>query len=394
VLVPETAAGPAIIATPRILAANGGTPMLSVRVVVPIGGGAFELPVQNVSKRVSLVGAEGAENSIHEAMGESFVTGVADGQAILTTRDTGTGLAFQVSTEGGSDVGLDLSVDCALVDEHVPSRSVPGRYGLRHKLQLPTQRSVHLETVAKAGSGESLALAEIVGADDRSELIIFVTPTLVQGSSAPQVLVEATTVIVGRGGVTHQIEGATDRTRFLDEFRTQATEPNRGILGRTEEHSFVVGHPGGQPATTTLEESTFVEFVPTSLAPDEFRADVHLSRIDLGEPRRHPMKGPSGFEWIHLPRTRSLQVSTNVVIQDGQTIVLGGQVFQRRIPWRERRAETIVLATVNALGSGAVELSGRLAQVREETQRSWPGARDVERSFEENLFCAEVEPAP
>ena len=398
-VIPETVNGPEVVATPRIVLDDGGSPTaVLLKVDVPIGGRAVALPRQRLVKNISLIGTEGSVNSIHEAAGHSFVTGVTDGEAILTTLETGARLAARTATTTATDGGtsirmMDFAVGCDLVDDNVATKRVRGK-ALSHKLHLPVARSVHVDTVASVRDGSTIVLAGIQAGEGDTEIHVFVTPRVVD-APAPQVQLEARILLIGGGGVD-EVEGTPHRNRHLKTVSTQATEPRTGLLFQSAERSFVVGHRHGEDVTLSLESETALVFTPSTLPSGDHLIGVNLAWKDFeaDAPRFSLGKG-SKKKFVELPESRSLELVTNVAVRDGETVVLGGRVFEQNLPKSTHKLESLFFATANVLGDGAVRLEGRLVRVDEETTReSRHRASEVEQSLNEELFCAEIETTP
>lgn len=395
IVIPETANGPQIIATPRIVAGDGSPTAVSLKVNVPIGGRAVALPRQRLVKQISLLGTEGSANSIREAAGHSFVTGMTDDEAILTTLETGAGLAATTATDGGTSIRMDLAVGCDLVDDPVTTKWFYGG-GLPQKLHLPVTRSVHVDTVASAHDGETFVIAGIETGDRKNAILVFVTPQRVVDAPAPQVLLQARIVLAGGSGDVAKVEGSTHRTNNVKRVTTQASEPRTGLLFQGAERSFVVGHRDGEDVTLSLESETALEFTPSTLPSGDLLLGVHLVWKDFeAEAPRLSLVKASGNKFVELPETRSLELVTNVAVRDGETVVLGGRSFDQNLRKSTRKLESLLFATANVLDDGAVRLEGRLIRVDEETTRR-PRylASEVEQNLSQELLCAEIEPAP
>ena len=394
VVIPETANGPQIVATPHIIAGDGSPTVVLLKVDVPIGGRAVALPKQQLVKQISLVGTEGSANSIHEATGHSFVTGVTDGEAILTTLETGGQLAATTATDGGMSIRMDLVVGCDLVDDPVATKWVRGK-ALSQKLHLPVARSVRVDTVVSARDRDTFVLAGIETGDGETTILVFVTPRMVD-APAPQVMLQARIVLVGGGGDVAEVEGSTHRTNHVKTVTTQASEPRAGLLFQSTERSFVVGHRGGEDVTLSLESETALEFTPSTLPSGDLLLGVHLAWKDFeADAPRHSLVKASGKKFVELPESRSLELVTNVAVRDGETVVLGGRFFEQNLPKSTNKLESLFFATANVLDDGAVRLEGRLVRVDEETTRgSRHRAGEVEQNLNQELFCAEIEPTP
>jgi hypothetical protein len=393
VVIPATADGPEVIATAWIATSAGGAQVVLLEVFVPVGGPAFSLGEQKVLKEISLTGAHGVANSIRDAVEHRFVTGVSNGEAILTTLATASALSATTAAGSGSDIVLDVDVHCDLVDDSVKTRPVRID-GLQQKLQLPVQRSIQVVTHVTAGAGASLAVAGVQSAAGPSELVIIVTPTVVVEAPAPQVLLNARVALLSGGGLM-QVEGAMDRTQVLKEISGRATEPNTGRAGREARRTFVVGYQDNEPVTMAIETGTVLIFTPTSIGLDANQLDVQFSTRELfGEAGRFPFATPSGQKWIDLPETRSVELTTRVAAADGQTMALGGRLFERLVAGRSDDAETLVVATSNPAAGGGVRLDARLAQIFRTTVGSKKNRTDTEHSLEERVDCTELEPGP
>jgi hypothetical protein len=392
VLIPETVNGPSIVATPRIVTVNSGPTMVYLEVRVPIGGNEFALPRQQLVKNISLLGTEESDNRVRETTGHSFLTGVADDKAVLTTLETGALLAARTSTNGGSTIGMDIAVDCEVVDDSVATKRVRDD-GFWREIQLPVARSVSVDTMANIRSGDTFVLAGIESGNGENAILIFATPMLVVGSPVPQVHLEARIVLIGGGGNVAEVEGSTERTRYLKQITSRASEPRTGLLLDSAQQTFVVGYRAGEPVTLTLESGTVLEFEPTTLAPGELSLGLRLTRTEFAaETRRFPFVTASGKQWVDLPEMRSLELHTNFAANAGETVALAGYLLNRNLPKSSQRGESVVFATVDVLADGAVRLDGRLTAVAEETGLSKKGPTEVEQSVEEELMCAEIEP--
>ena len=402
VVIPETANGPRIVATPRIVAGDGSPTAVLLEVDVPIGGRAVALPRQQLVKQISLLGAEGSANSIHEAAGHSFVTGVTDGEAILTTLETGAELAatteMATTTDGGTSIRMDLAVGCDLVDDPAATKWVRGKKALSQKMHLPVARSVQVDTVASALDGQTFVLAGIETGDGETAILVFVTPRQVVDAPVPQVMLQARIVLVGGGGDVEGVEGSPHRTNHTKTVTTQASEPRTGLLFQSAERSFVVGHRDGEDVTLSLESETALEFTPSTLPSGDLLLGVHLAWKDFeAEATRLSLAEASGKKFVEVPQTRSLELVTNVAVRDGETVVLGGRFFEQNLPKSTHKLESLFFATANVLDDGAVRLEGRLIRVDEETTRGSKNnhrSGEVEQNLNQELICAEIEPTP
>lgn len=203
-------------------------------------------------------------------------------------------------------------------------------------------------------------------------------------------------MLVGGGGDVKEVEGSPHRTNHLKTVTTQASEPRAGLLFQSAERSFVVGHRDGEDVTLSLESETALEFTPSTLPSGDLLLGVHLAWKDFEAEASHfsLVKGP-GKKFVELPETRSLELVTNVAVHDGDTVVLGGRFFEQNLPKSTHKLESLFFATANVLDDGAVRLEGRLVRVDEETTReSRHRAGEVEQNLNQELLCAEIEPAP
>ncbi|HEY5625572.1 MAG TPA: hypothetical protein VIT93_03680, partial [Dehalococcoidia bacterium] len=358
-----------------------------------------------------LIGTEGSENSIREAAGHSFVTGVSEGTAVLTTLESGTGLATAISTEEDTGIGLDITVGCDLVDEPVATASA-FIDGLSQDLQLPVARSLTVETVATFAPGQTLALAGILAGDtDPTEIFILVTPNLIEGAPVRQALVEAKVALVGSGGNDIEpVEGATELTNTLKELTAEASEPDTARLVQRAKQTFVVGEQEGETVALSVDSETTLEFSPQTLAPGELLLGLGLSAVSFApEPPRFPLNTASGTQWVELPETRILRLNTKLALGDGATVEVGGGLHERLVPESSEEIETQFFGTATVV-DGVVRFEGRLVQVVRKQgsepeispenveyqcsgsfrHRSKAGPDGVEHSVEEVLQCLKV----
>jgi hypothetical protein len=413
VRIPETADGPAILATPRIVANAKGPAAVLLEVDVPIGGEELSLPRQRLIKSITLVGTEGLKNSIRAAVGHSFVTGVTEGKADITTLEAGTELAAVISTDGDEGVGLDITVGCDLVDEVVATKSVLID-GLSQDLQLPVTRSLTVETVASPTSGETLVLAGVVaGGANPAEILIFATPNLIEGTPVPQALVEARLALAAGGGEPEQPNGASDRTQTLKQLTVEASEPQTGIVEQRVNRNFVVGVQDGETVTLSMDSKTSLKFTPETLAPGELLLGIDLFALNFApESPQFSLNTASGMKPVELPETRTLDLNTSVSLRDGESIVLGGGTLSEELPGISRQVELVYIGTADELGGGVVRFEGSLARATTQssqfriapdevehecsgsfTLRSSVGPDGgVDHSSNEALECLQIEP--
>jgi hypothetical protein len=383
VLIPGTKDGPAIVVTPRIVTDSPGPEAVFLEVELPLGGREVSLPAQQLLKSSDLVGVEESNNSIREAAGHSFVTGVSEGTAILTTLESGAELAAMISAEEDTGVGLEITVGRDLVDEPVATATV-FIDGLSHDLEL-------------IAAGQTLALATILAGDaDGTEIIILATPNILEDAPVRQAVVEARVALVGGGGDDIEpIEGATERTKTLKELTAEASEPDRARLVQRATQRFVVGDQEGETVAISVNSETTLEFSPRTLAPGELLLGIDLST--------------SGIKWIEVPETRIVELKTNVALDDGDTLAMGGGVLQRVVPGHRENTEMVFLGTAAVVG-GVVRFEGQLLHdVRQQSSepevspeiveyqcngsfrsQSKTGPDGVEHSVEEGLQCLMV----
>jgi hypothetical protein len=361
VLIPGTKNGPAIVVTPRIVADSLGPEAVLLEVMLPLGGREVSLPAQRLLKSSDLAGVEDSKNSIREAAGHSFVTGVSEGTAILTTLESGAELTAMISAEEDTGVGLEITVGRDLVDEPVATATV-FIDGLSHDLELPVARSLTVDTVATLAAGQTLALAGILTGDaDGTEIIIFATPNILEDAPVRQAVVEARIALLGGGGnEIEPVDGATERTRTLKELTAEASEPDRARLVQRATQRFVVGDQEGETVAISVNSETTLEFSPRTLAPGELLLGIDLSAVSFApEPPRFPLNTTSGITWVELPETRIVELKTNVALHDGETIAMGGGLLQRVVPGNREDTEMVFLGTADVV-DGVVRFEGQL----------------------------------
>ena len=414
VLIPATKHGPAIVVTPKILADSAGSAEVFLEVEIPIGGQEVSLPAQKLARSVALIGTYGSENSIREAAGHSFVTVVSEGTAVLTALETGAELTAMISSEGDTGVGLEITVDCDLVDEPVATESVLIG-GLSQDVQLPVARSLTVETVVSLPSGQTAALASLfIGSANPTEIIIFVTPELLEGVPLQQARVEARLALVGSGGeALEPVEGATERIKFLKQLTAEASEPGSARLLQRAKQSFIVGDQDGETVTLSVEADTALRFSPQTLVPgEELLLEIDLSAVNfVPESPKFPLNTVSGIKAVELPETRILELNTNVSLLKGETIAAGGAQLARELPGNSRKTETVFFGTADILDGGVVDFEGRLAQAVEQSSQpgndpddseylcsgsfehqSKTGPDGVEHNIQEALQCRKIVP--
>jgi hypothetical protein len=413
--VPATKHGPAIVVTPSIIADTVGPQAISLKVEVPVGGEEISMPTQRLVSSVKLIGTNGSKNSIREAAGHSFVTGINEGTAVLTTLQEGTELAAVISSDGGTAMGLEVAVDCDFVDEPVSMEPVLVD-GLPQHVQLPVARSLEVETVVSVGSGQTVALAGLfIGGADPTEIIVILTPELLEGTPVPQALVEARLILLaGSGEDPEPVEGATERTQRRKQLTAEATEPGSARLLQQAKQSFIVGDQDGETVRLLVASDTALRFSPRILAPEEILLAIDLSAVDFTpKPPTFPLNTASGPRMVELPETRILELNTDISVFDGQSVAAGAGLLERILPGDSRKTQTIFIGTTNVLDGGMVRLKGQLVQVTEQSiqpgfvpdeveyecsgsfnSQSKTDPDGVEHITEESLQCRKVVPSP
>ena len=134
--------------------------------------------------------------------------------------------------------------------------------------------------MASVRDGNTFVLAGIQAGERDTEILVFVTPRLVD-APAPQVSLEARIVLIGGGGGVEEVEGSPHRSRHLKSVATRASEPRAGLLFQSAERSFVVGHRDGEDVTLSLESETVLEFTPYTLPSDDLLLGVNLAWKDF-----------------------------------------------------------------------------------------------------------------
>ena len=266
-----------------------------------------------------------------------------------------------ISAEEDTGVGLEITVGRDLVDEPVATATV-FIDGLSHDLELPVARSLTVDTVATLAAGQTLALAGIFTGDaDGTEIIIFATPNILEDAPVRQAVVEARIALLGGGGnEIEPVDGATERTRTLKELTAEASEPDRARLVQRATQRFVVGDQEGETVAISVNSETTLEFSPRTLAPGELLLGIDLSAVSFApEPPRFPLNTTSGITWVELPETRIVELKTNVALDAGETIAMGGGVLQRVVPGNREDTEMVFLGTADVV-DGVVRFEGQL----------------------------------
>jgi hypothetical protein len=379
VVIPETKSGPAIVVTPRIIADAGRPAAVFLKVEVPMGGEELLLPTQRVLRSIQLIGTHGSENSTRQAAGHNFVTGVNHGMAVLTSLETGAELATVVSREGDTVTGLEIATTWELVDHPVITEQVLID-GLHQAIQLPVSRTLTVETMVSAASGQTLALAgAVAGGANPTEILILVSPALLEDAPVPQSLVETRFVLAAGGaGDLAPLEGATERTNILKQLKAEVSEPGSAKLLQREKQSFVVGDRDGETVTLMVESDTALKFSSETLAPGELLLGLDLSAVSFApEPPKFPLNTASGIKAVELPETRILELNTDVSLRDGESIAAGGGLLEWISPEDSQTTETVFIGTANVDG-GMVRFEGRLAQAAVQSSQPGDGPNEVE----------------
>ncbi len=391
--IPETPDGPAIVATPRILVNGVGAPAVLLQVAIPVGGQLVSLAAQKLVTNISVVGIDRSENSIRQATGHSFLTGVSAGAAVLSNAESGTGLKAGISTDGATIIGLKIEVDCDSVDEPVATKTVRID-GLLQELQLPVARSLTVETVADFLPGQTMVLAGVETREsDPTQVLVFATPTLITTASLPQALVEARVVLVGGGGGVNPFEGATERTQTQKRYSTAAVEPKGGVLLQSAEQSFVLGYPNEVPVRLSLESKTLLRFMPTTLSPGELQLDLDITSIGFAPASpQFPLVTLKGEKLVDLPQTRILKLDSHVALHDGESLAAAGALSELNLAESSQKLEWLLLGTARLRADGSVLFDGRLAEVAEQTTLSDKDQHDTVHTVKEQLQCLESVP--
>ena len=393
--VPETPDGPAIVATPRIVVGGAGAPAVLLQVAIPVGGQLVSLVAQKLLTNISVVGTHGSDNSIRQATGHSFLTGVSAGEAVLSSAESGTGLKARISTDGTTIISLNIEVDCDFVDEPVATKTVRID-GLLQELQLPVARSLTVETVADFPPGQTMVLAGVETSEpDGTQILVFATPTLIAGAPVPQAVVEARVVLLGGGGVVNPFEGTTERTETQKRYSTAATEPRSGVLLQSAEQGFVVGYPHDVPVRLSLASNTSLQFRPTTLAPGELQLDVNVTSVGFAPASpQFPLVTLKGEKLVDLPRTRILKLDSHVAVHDGQTLAIAGGISELDLAKSSQKLEWLFLGRANLRADGSVLFDSRLAEVAGQTSLSKKDRHDTVHTVNEQLQCLESAPSP
>ena len=392
--VPETPDGPAIVATPKIVVGGAGAPAVLLQVAIPVGGQLVSLAAQNLVSDISVVGTHGSYNSIRQATGHSFLTGVSAGEAVLSSAESGTGLKAGISTDGATIIGLNIEVDCDFVDQPVATKTVRID-GLLQELQLPVARSLTIETVADLAPGQTMVLAGVETSEpDGTQILVFATPTLIAGAPVPQAVVEARVVLLGGGGVD-PFEGRTERTETQKRYSTAATEPKSGVLLQSAEQGFVVGYPHDVPVRLSLESNTSLQFRPTTLAPGELQLDVNVTSVGFAPASpQFPLVTLKGEKLVDLPQTRILKLDSHVAVHDGQTLAMAGGISELDLAKSSQKLEWLFLGRANLRADGSVLFDSQLADVAGQTSLSKKDRHDTVHTVNEQLQCLESAPSP
>ncbi|MGR8953230.1 MAG: hypothetical protein ACU83V_12580 [Gammaproteobacteria bacterium] len=391
--IPETPDGPAIAATPRIVAGGTRAPAVLLQVEIPVGGQLLSLGAQKLLRNIRLVGTHGSDNSFRQATGHSFLTGVSAGEAVLSSAESGTGLKAGISTDGATTIGLNIEVDCDFVDEPVATRTVRID-GLMQKLQLPVARSLTVETAADFAPGQTMALAGVkTGDPDGAEIIVLATPRLIDGAPLPQALVEAQVALVS--GDANPVEGTTERTQKQKSYTTAAAEPKSGALLQSAEQAFVVGYPDDAPARLLLKSSTSLQFRPTTLAPGELQLDVNLTSVGFAPASpQFPLVTLKGEKLVDLPQTQVLKLDSHVAVHDGETIAIAGALSNLDFAGSSQKLESLFFGTAKLGADGSVRFDGRLVETAKQTTMSKKDQHDTVHTVKEQLQCLESAPSP
>jgi hypothetical protein len=160
----------------------------------------------------------------------------------------------------------------------------------------------------------------------------------------------------------------------------------------------------------SVNSETTLEFSPRTLAPGELLLGIDLSAVSFApESPRFPLNTTSGIKWIEVPETRIVELKTNVALDDGDTLAMGGGVLQRVVPGHRENTEMVFLGTAAVVG-GVVRFEGQLLHdVRQQSSepevspeiveyqcngsfrsQSKTGPDGVEHSVEEGLQCLMV----
>jgi hypothetical protein len=394
VLIPKTPDGPAIVATPHIVVGEAGAPAVLLQVAIPVGSQLLSLAPQKLMRNIKVVGTHGSDNSIRQATGHSFLTGVSAGEAVLSSVESGIELKAGISTDGATIVGLNIEVDCDFIDEPVATKTVRID-GLLQELQLPVARSLTVETVADFAPGQTMVLAGVETSEaNGTQIIVLATPNPIGGAPLPQVLVEARVALAAGGGV-NPFEGATDRTETQKRYTTAATEPKSGALLQSAEQGFVVGYPNDVPAQLSLESNTFLQFTPKTLAGGKLQLDVNVTSVGFAPASpQFPLVTLKGEKLVDLPQTKILKLDSHVVVQDRETLILAGALSELGLAKSSQKLEWLFFGTAQLRADGSVLFDERLAEVAERTTLSKRVQNDTVHIVKEQLQCLELEPSP
>jgi type IV pilus assembly protein PilQ len=142
------------------------------------------------------------------------------------------------------------------------------------------------------------------------------------------------------------VQNITD-TRILANTKIVALNKQRGQL--------LLGRRDGYVTTTTTETTTTqtVEFLETGtqLIFRPFIGEDGMIRLEL-----HPEDSDGGINDLGLPFEETAEITTNILVKDGQTVVIGG-LFRERNVQGERKVPVL----------GDIPLAGNLFRSRENT---------------------------